>query len=121
MPADRLEHYTIRCASLERTRDFYCDMLGLTVGERPPFNFNGYWLYLAGSPIVHLVEQSGDEGRATGALDHIAFAASDIDATRTLLTRNGHKIREAGVPGARVRQLFVSDPDGIMVELNFRG
>ena len=120
MPAERLEHYTIRCAYLERTRDFYRDMLGLTVGDRPPFNFKGYWLYLAGTPIVHLVEQSGGVGRDTGALDHVAFSATDIDGTRAILSKNGHQFREAGVPGSKIRQLFVSDPDGITVELNFR-
>lgn len=120
MPAERLEHYTIRCASLERTRDFYRDMLGLTVGERPPFNFKGYWLYLAGTPIVHLVEHAGGEGRETGALDHIAFSATGIDAMRDTLSANSHAFREAGVPGGKIRQLFVSDPDGILVELNFR-
>jgi len=35
MPVEMLEHYTIRCASLERTRDFYRDVIGLSVGERP--------------------------------------------------------------------------------------
>jgi catechol 2,3-dioxygenase-like lactoylglutathione lyase family enzyme len=119
MPAERLEHYTIRCANLERTRDFYRDMLGLTVGDRPPFNFKGYWLYLAGTPIVHLVEQSS-ASRDTGALDHIAFSATDIDGMRAVLSKSGHQLREAGVPGGKIRQLFVSDPDGILVELNFR-
>ena len=41
MPVEMLEHYTIRCASLETTRDFYRDVLGLAVGDRPNFPFKG--------------------------------------------------------------------------------
>jgi catechol 2,3-dioxygenase-like lactoylglutathione lyase family enzyme len=69
---------------------------------------------------VHLMEHSGELGRDTGALDHIAFSATDIDGTRAILSKSGHPLREAGVPGSKIRQLFVSDPDGITVELNFR-
>ena len=43
-----LEHVTIRCGQLRRTRDFYVELMGLTEGERPAFPFRGYWLYLGG-------------------------------------------------------------------------
>jgi catechol 2,3-dioxygenase-like lactoylglutathione lyase family enzyme len=128
MPVELLEHYTIRCASLERTRDFYADVLGLTVGERPKFPFKGYWLYLAGVPIVHLVDAAESETRDgphrtgdTAALDHIAFRGKDLEATRATLRRHGLNFRENVVPGGRIHQLFVPDPDGILIELNFRG
>jgi catechol 2,3-dioxygenase-like lactoylglutathione lyase family enzyme len=128
MPVEMLEHYTIRCASLERTRDFYSDVLGLTVGERPRFPFKGYWLYLGGVPIVHLVDAKESETRDgphrsgdTAALDHIAFRGRDLEATRATLRRHGLKFRENEVPGARIHQIFVPDPDGILIELNFRG
>lgn len=127
MPVEMLEHYTIRCADLERTRDFYRDVLGLGVGERPKFPFRGYWLYLGGVPIVHLVDAvesakrdgphaSGD----TAALDHIAFRGLDLEATRATLRHHGLSFRENAIPGARIHQIFVSDPDGILIELNFR-
>lgn len=127
MPVEMLEHYTIRCASLEKTRDFYRDVLGLTVGDRPNFPFKGYWLYLGGVPIVHLVdaqesiERDGPKhGTDTGAFDHIAFRGVDIEATRATLKAHKLNFREAGVPGGRLQQIFVPDPDGILVELNFR-
>src|ERR1700753_2044436 len=110
MPVELLEHYTIRCESLERTRDFYSDVLGLAVGERPAFPFKGYWLYLGGVPIVHLVDRAESEARDrphrgvdTAALDHIAFRGIDIEATRATLTAHGLVWREAGVPGGRLR------------------
>ena len=127
MPVEMLEHYTIRCASLERTRDFYRDVLGLMVGDRPNFPFKGYWLYLGGVPIVHLVDKAESESRDTphvgsdtAALDHIAFRGRDLPTTRATLRAHGLAFREAGVPGGRIQQIFVSDPDGILIELNFR-
>jgi catechol 2,3-dioxygenase-like lactoylglutathione lyase family enzyme len=127
MPVEMLEHYTIRCASLERTRDFYRDVLGLTVGERPNFPFKGYWLYLGGVPIVHLVDKVESEARDTphhgtdtAALDHIAFRGRDLAATRATLATHRLSFRENAVPGGRIHQIFVSDPDGILIELNFR-
>ena len=55
MPLGVLQHYTIEPADLERTRDFYCEVLGLEVGERPPLGFPGYWLYSGGVATVHLL------------------------------------------------------------------
>jgi len=127
MPVEMLEHYTIRCENLERTRDFYRDVLGLKVGDRPNFPFKGYWLYLGGVPIVHLVDakESADRdgphhGADTAAFDHIAYRGIDIEATRATLRAHNLKFREGGVPGGRLQQIFVHDPDGILVELNFR-
>ena len=127
MPVEMLEHYTIRCESLERTRDFYRDVLGLIDGERPNFPFKGYWMYLGGVPIVHLVDaqESTDRdgpqvGGDTAALDHIAFRGLDIEATRGTVRAHDLKFRENAVPGGRIHQIFVRDPDGILIELNFR-
>ncbi|HJW39741.1 MAG TPA: VOC family protein [Rhizomicrobium sp.] len=127
MPVEMLEHYTIRCTSLEATRDFYRDALGLSVGDRPNFPFKGHWLYLGGVPIVHLVDAQESEvrdgphrGADTAALDHIAFRGIDIEATRATLRGKGFTFRENEVPGGRIRQIFVHDPDGILIELNFR-
>src|SRR5258705_3733498 len=47
-----LQHYTIEPSDLERTKDFYCDVLGLENGDRPPLDFPGYWLYSGGSATV---------------------------------------------------------------------
>ena len=55
MPLQLLEHYTIRSADMEATRDFYRKAIGLKVGKRPPLAFPGYWLYCGETPVVHLV------------------------------------------------------------------
>ena len=128
-----LEHVTIRCAQRQRTRDFYVELLGLAEGERPDFPFRGHWLYLGGVPVIHLVE-AADTGGAwgrdgalpptaeagTGAFDHVAFQGDDFEAMRARLQEAGLTFRERIVPGGALKQLFVPDPEGVLVEINFR-
>ena len=133
MGVQALEHVTIRCGQLRRTRDFYVELIGLTEGERPAFPFRGYWLYLGGIPVIHLVEAADTPGawgrdgalppdpeEGTGAFDHVAFHGEDFDSMRARLTETGVTFKERVVPGGRLKQLFVPDPEGVLVEINFR-
>jgi catechol 2,3-dioxygenase-like lactoylglutathione lyase family enzyme len=132
MTVQALEHITIRCAQLQQTRDFYVELMGLTEGDRPAFPFRGYWLYLGGIPVVHLVEASDSAGAwgrdiviptaadGTGSFDHVAFRGDDFQAMRGQLQNAGATFKERVVPGGRLSQLFVLDPEGVLVEINFR-
>ncbi len=130
MPLGGLQHYTIEPQNLERSKDFYVDVLGLEVGDRPPLDFPGYWLYSGGTATVHLMGQRqaregivvrGTEKRFedTGRLDHVAFAATDVEGVRNRLRSRNVKFREQIVPRTGDIQIFLYDPDGIGVELNF--
>ena len=44
MKIDSLNHINIRTMKMEETKDWYCDVLGLEIGFRPPFDEHGYWL-----------------------------------------------------------------------------
>jgi catechol 2,3-dioxygenase-like lactoylglutathione lyase family enzyme len=127
-----LEHVTIRCAQLQRTRDFYVELMGLTEGDRPNFPFRGHWLYLGAIPVVHLVEASDSAGAwgrdivipkaedGTGSFDHVAFRGDDFAAMRARLQKAGVTFKERVVPSGALSQLFVPDPEGVLVEINFR-
>jgi catechol 2,3-dioxygenase-like lactoylglutathione lyase family enzyme len=127
-----LEHVTIRCAQLQRTRDFYVELMGLAEGDRPNFPFRGHWLYLGGIAVVHLVEASDNAGAwgrdivipksedGTGSFDHVAFRGDDFAAMRARLQKAGATFKERVVPGGALSQLFVPDPEGVLVEINFR-
>jgi catechol 2,3-dioxygenase-like lactoylglutathione lyase family enzyme len=122
MAMGALQHINIRCADAQRSRDFYVDIMGLTEGPRPPFKSSGYWLYLGAEPIVHLVQKPADEpilGPGTGDLDHIAFAGHELAAFKAVLTAAAISFREAVVPRDQTIQIFVLDPDGVQLELNF--
>ncbi len=105
-------------------------MLGLENGDRPPLGFPGYWLYSGGIPTVHLlgprtpregITVRGTEKKYddTGRFDHIAFAASDLPGVRNRLESKEVKFREQIVPRTGAAQIFLYDPDGVGVELNF--
>ena len=123
MPIDRFQHINIRTPDIDRARDFYVRALGLRVGDRPPFASAGYWLYLGNEPVVHLSQLAADDARepGSGSLDHVAFRAVDLEATRHNLTAAGIPFREAVVPRDGTVQIFVHDPDGLTIELNFEG
>jgi len=61
MPAQSLNHYTIKVRDLERTRNFYQEVVGLKVGDRPPLPFPGYWLYCGDIPTVHLIGHRAED------------------------------------------------------------
>lgn len=124
MPVEGLNHYNLRAPReiLDRLRDWYRDAIGLEVGERPPFRFHGYWLYAGKRPILHLSEASPGEAHAVpgnGTFDHVAFSCTGIAAMRARLDAAGIRYRVADVPLTGVRQVFLEDPAGNGVELNF--
>lgn len=134
MPLNLLAHYAIRTTRLRETRDFYVEVLGLSDGERPPFDFAGHWLYLGERDIVHLIGVDPNDNRGltaylgdrapaslegTGAIDHIAFFATGLDGLRARAVRRGAKFFERTVPSVGLHQMFLEDPNGITIELNF--
>ena len=123
MPVATLDHYSLECGDLEATRAFYCDVLGLSEGFRPGFDFPGHWLYCGGAPVVHLMKHAGRQRPVseTGRLDHIAFNATDPEGVVARLEARGIAFRRNRVPDIDLTQIFVRDPDGLQVELNFRG
>lgn len=120
MPLTAFQHVNTRSRDVERTRAFY-ELLGLRAGDRPPFASRGYWLYLGGQPVLHLVQRPDGDAHhdGSGNVDHIAFQATDLEGTRRALTGAGLPFREAVVPRDNTVQIFVRDPDGLTVELNF--
>lgn len=126
------EHVLVLADDLAATRDFYVDVVGLEDGPRPDFQFPGHWLYLNGSACVHLAERSSigsaktggqtkptGEESATGCIDHVAFNAADIDQARAGLDARSISYEHRKVPGGKLQQLFLSDPNGVTVEINF--
>ena len=125
MALRRLEHVLVLTDDLEATKDFYCGALGLEVGERPPLEFPGYWLYLDGAPSMHLAERAAYEAHAASiglrvgpAVDHVALGGADYEEAAARLRKAGVEVVENIVPGAGLRQLFVTDPNGVRIELN---
>ncbi len=126
MALEGLDHFTIRVLpeQLGAVRRFYVEVLGLAEGERPGFSFPGHWLYLGGRPVVHLAGRAAERlprSAETGGIDHIAFRARGLERMRAHLEELGVAFEEKPAPGQGLYQLFVTDPAGIQVELNYPG
>jgi catechol 2,3-dioxygenase-like lactoylglutathione lyase family enzyme len=121
-----LNHFNITAPSelIEDVRDFYVEVLGLTVGDRPNFARRGYWLYSGGKPIVHLVVSVEKDVRTNGGsnpsfVDHVAFSCKGPSEFIARLKALGIAYDVAEVSSRKQVQVFIRDPVGVGVEMNF--
>jgi catechol 2,3-dioxygenase-like lactoylglutathione lyase family enzyme len=124
MGLHHLDHYNIQCVNLNQTIKFYCDILGLHVGDRPPLPFPGAWLYTEdGHATIHVIgTEPGEPDREkvpSGLLHHICFSTTGMDDIQTRLDKADIPFRKVVLPGVHNTQFFMQDPNGINVELNF--
>ena len=129
MGAVGLEHVNIVAADIGVTCAFYERLLDMEARPIPVMpDYPGRWIYdRSDSPIIHVQvhnpERHGPLGEAratTGAIDHVAIACDDFEGMKQRCEEMGLEYRVAELPGADFRQLFVSDPDNVLLELNFR-
>lgn len=121
MRVNGIDHFNIRTRDLDRLCEFYTQVLGFEVGDRPPFDSPGVWLYAGGHPILHVGvdKEGGAPVENTLPLDHIALEAEGLAEAVEKLDKAGIQYRMADVPGRTMKQIFVRDPDGVALELNF--
>jgi catechol 2,3-dioxygenase-like lactoylglutathione lyase family enzyme len=117
-----LDHFNIRTRKLTETVRFYESILGLEKGPRPNFAFPGAWMYSEGKAVVHVVDISAtDEPQKpdSGVVHHVAFASTGFDGMAERLKSRGMPFEARQVPGGELWQIFVTDPNGVMIELNY--
>lgn len=114
-----LDHANISTPKLKETCAFFTDVLGLKIGPRPNFGFDGVWLYAGDRAIVHIVER-GEVRPHEGALDHFSLTVADFDAALARLDAKGVRYVAQDIPDGFGRQAFLKDPNGVTVELTWR-
>ena len=117
-------HYNLRAPRelLDSLKAFYCDVVGLAQGFRPPFDSFGYWLYAGDKCVLHLSEAAADEVRHTHlstTFDHAAFTCTGRPEMEARLKQRGILFRKGQVPALGITQLFFKDPAGNGIELSF--
>ena len=134
MPVSHIEHILVTADDIDATRDWYARVLGMTSGPHPDFGFPVHWMYVDNIDIVHIgpsaksageiqkkylgrTSQKSEEG--TGALDHIAFRATGLRAMLQHLRREKVPFSQRRANGQALFQLFLYDPNGIKIELNY--
>jgi catechol 2,3-dioxygenase-like lactoylglutathione lyase family enzyme len=124
MPLVDLHHVTIKTQDLEATNRFYTEVLGMTFADRPPFGFPGTWFNIGNTQIHILAGKAGldADGRSphgSAAVDHIALFARDFATMKRSIVDHGLDWRQLSIPTANLWQIFVHDPNGVLIELNF--
>ncbi len=126
-PVLGLAHVAIKAADLPATIAFYRDVLGLAEVPRPPFDFPGAWLGIpGGEALIHLYagerarNTDGSVAAGSAAIDHVSLWARGHEAQRRRFEEIGLPYRSQPVPATGLAQLFVYDPNGVMLELTFR-
>jgi len=130
MTVTGMDHFTILTAELDRTVTFYRELLGLEPGWRPAFPFPGAWLYCndradssgggrSDHAVLHVVAGRGVPNPPAGVIDHMAFSAMGLASTVARLDAAGIAYDLRRLPGEGPWQLFLHDPNGAKVELDF--
>lgn len=134
MPLHHLEHVLIQVKDLEATTRWYEDVLGMRRGPHPDFKFPVEWLYIGDTDVLHLTTGGanvsanrmtylGQQSQAlegTGVIDHFAFRATGLKAMLTELTSRGIGYKTRQVDAQGLFQIFLFDPNGVKVELNYK-
>lgn len=114
-----IDHFNIRTSDLNRLVEFYTEALGFEVGDRPSFDSPGAWLYVGGHPLLHVGIGDAPSDGNTQPFDHLAFSVSGLQDTINRLESAAVEYQLCDVPDRAMKQVFVVDPDGIKLELNF--
>ena len=130
MQVNGLDHINIVAADLDRTVRFFETVLGLQAEPIPnmPAGFKGRWIYdRHRHPIVHVQahdpQRHGalDDGEraTTGSIDHVALTCDDFESMVRRCNELGVPCRISDRQIIGLRQIFITDPNNILFELNF--
>jgi len=139
-----LDHYNILTPRLAQTLSFYTDVLEMKSGPTPSGGNQSAWLYDSGDrPIVHVqsVDPAAPERKfadvknrlgdlvgdlsvshlnGSGSIEHIALECFEYERTLERMQSKGLTVRINEVTRTGLKQIFIKDPNGIILELNFR-
>ena len=115
-----LDNVNINTSNMKDTLSFYTDLLDFTDGFRSPFDFPGAWLYAGGNAVIHLVFNDSEPNVISNPVDHIAFEVTGFEETKQRLENENWEFSCSNVFDTHIRQIFLVDPNGVKLELNFK-
>jgi len=122
----RILHTMIRVGNLEKSIQFYAEVLGMKLLRQKDYPEGEYTLAFvgygdeAGNTVIELTYNWGVDRYELGqGFGHIALEVDDVyQAADEIRKRGGRIIREAGPMNAGTTIIaFVEDPDGYQIEL----
>lgn len=132
MQVNALDHVNIITDRLDETAEFYRVLLDLERRDGPPplTPQNAQWMHdAAGRPILHInsvdcprtFDREVEPGSLTGAVHHIALNCSGYAEVVERIGALGLACQTNTVSSIGLRQIFVPDPNNVLLELNFFG
>jgi len=132
MKLNALDHVNIITDDLTGTTRFFAELFDLDVrnGPEPLPPEHVQWLHDdSGRAIFHINSKKMQQafpretrsGPMTGAIHHVALDCSDHKAFVARLDSDGIDYRLNDIPSIHLKQLFFTEPNGVLLELNFRG
>jgi len=126
MPVLDLHHVAIKSKNLKATEKFYTKVLGMKKVPRAEFPFPGVWLQM-GETMFHIYGGSAAKTHAgnfkyspkDSPIDHIALSAKGFDKMKENFKKQRCTWRQNDVRDFKIWQLFLEDPSGVIIELNF--
>lgn len=113
-----LNHVAICTGDLEKSCQFYRDVLRLEQIPRPAFTFSGAWFRLGTAQELHIIGREHFEPpvpRTRG--NHFALRVDDLETWRQHVERFKVIVRGPVKRPDGALQLFIADPDGHLIEL----
>ncbi len=126
MPLLDLHHVALKSKDLDKTEKFYTKVLGMKKVKRPDFSFPGLWFQM-GETMFHIYggdaakthDGNFDYRQTVSPVDHIALRARGFDEMKEAVKKHRCNWRQNNVADFGLWQLFVVDPSGVTIELNF--
>lgn len=112
-----LNHVALLVADLDRSCEFYLRVLKLLPLPRPAFDFPGAWFRLGRQQELHLIGGRVEQVSSGSRSNHFALLVDDIGAWEKHLTAVSANFRPRKFRPDGAEQIFVSDPDGHVIEL----
>ena len=122
----RMMHTMLRITDLEKSLNFYCEVLGMRLLRRMDFEQGRFTLAFVGyadeseQAVLELTHNWDTSAYDLGdAYGHIAIGVEDVYKTcDDVRERGGNVVRDAGpMKGGTTVIAFVEDPDGYKIEL----
>jgi catechol 2,3-dioxygenase-like lactoylglutathione lyase family enzyme len=114
-----LAHVCLFSRDLERSRQFYCDGLGLEVKFRflRQGELFGFYLKISDSQFLEVFLREEASG-GVPQIGHICLETDDLEAMRRRLTVKGIETTEPKLGADHSWQMWLRDPDGTAIEFH---
>ncbi len=112
----QLNHVALHVADVEASCSFYREVLRLAAIPRPAFTFPGAWFRLGIDQELHLIGGRTNPVTSHNRGTHFALLVDDLDAWESHIQQLGMASHRQVRPDGAF-QMYVTDPDGHVVEL----